>query len=58
LIKNIAFKNAKTLRKWRKIAEFLNNHPKVNTVYYPGLPSDPFHEIAKKQMRGFEEWFL
>jgi cystathionine beta-lyase len=57
LIKNIAFKNAKTLRKWRKIAEFLNNHPKVN-VYYPGLPSDPFHEIAKKQMRGFEEWFL
>jgi cystathionine beta-lyase len=22
-------------------------------VYYPGLPSDPFHEIAKKQMRGF-----
>jgi cystathionine beta-lyase/cystathionine gamma-synthase len=46
------------LRKWRKIAEFLNNHPKVNTVYYPGLPSDPFHEIAKKQMRGLEEWFL
>jgi cystathionine beta-lyase len=27
-------------------------------VYYPGLPSDPFHEIAKKQMRGLEEWFL
>jgi cystathionine beta-lyase len=46
------------LRKWRKIADFLNNHPKVNTVYYPGLPSDPFHEIAKKQMRGLEEWFL
>jgi cystathionine beta-lyase len=27
----------------------LNNHPKVNTVYYPGLPSDPFHEIAKSK---------
>lgn len=36
-----------------KIAEFLQNHPKVNTVFYPGLPSNPFHEMAKKQMRGF-----
>jgi cystathionine beta-lyase len=46
------------LRKWRKIAEFLNNHPKVNTVYYPGLPSDPFHEIAKSKCVVLEEWFL
>jgi cystathionine beta-lyase len=36
-----------------KVAEFLDNHPKVKTVYYPGLPSHPFHEIAKKQMSGF-----
>ena len=36
-----------------KVVEFLNNHPKVNTVYYPGLTSHPFHEIAKKQMSGF-----
>ena len=36
-----------------KIAEFLNNHPKVKTVYYPGLTTNPFHELAKKQMRGF-----
>jgi cystathionine beta-lyase len=35
----------------------LNNHPKVNTVL-SRTASDPFHEIAKKQMRGFEEWFL
>lgn len=35
-----------------KIAEFLLNHPKVERVYYPGLPSHPFHEIAKKQMIG------
>ncbi|ESU19359.1 Cys/Met metabolism PLP-dependent enzyme [Flavobacterium cauense R2A-7] len=35
-----------------KIAEFLLNHPKVECVYYPGLPSHPFHEIAKKQMIG------
>ena len=35
-----------------KIANFLVNHPKVERVYYPGLASHPFHEIAKKQMIG------
>ena len=35
------------------MVEFLNNHPKIKIVYYPGLPSHPFHEIAKKQMSGF-----
>lgn len=35
-----------------KIAAFLVNHPKVERVYYPGLESHPFHEIAKKQMIG------
>ena len=34
-----------------KVTEFLNNHPKVKTVFYPGLESHPFHEIAKKQMK-------
>jgi cystathionine beta-lyase/cystathionine gamma-synthase len=36
-----------------KIANFLSNHPEVETVYFPGLPSHPYHEIAKKQMSGF-----
>jgi cystathionine beta-lyase len=36
-----------------KVAAYLNNHPKVERVYYPGLPSHPYHEIAKKQMSGF-----
>jgi cystathionine beta-lyase len=36
-----------------KVAHYLNNNPKVKTVYYPGLPSHPFHDIAKKQMSGF-----
>ena len=36
-----------------KVAAFLSNHPEVATVYYPGLPNHPFHEIAKKQMSGF-----
>lgn len=35
------------------VAEFLDSHPKVEKVYYPGLPSHPYHEIARKQMRGF-----
>ena len=36
-----------------KVVAFLNSHPKIQTVYYPGLPEHPFHEIAKKQMSGF-----
>ncbi|MGQ9460241.1 MAG: trans-sulfuration enzyme family protein [Candidatus Bathyarchaeaceae archaeon] len=36
-----------------KIAKYLEKHPKVKRVYYPGLPSHPQHSIAKKQMRGF-----
>jgi cystathionine gamma-synthase len=37
----------------QKIAEFLDAHPKVSAVNYPGLPSHPQHEIASRQMRGF-----
>jgi methionine-gamma-lyase len=35
-----------------KVAEFLENHPKVEWVMYPGLKSHPQYELAKKQMRG------
>ena len=35
------------------IAEFLNSHPAVQTVYYPGLPSHEGHTIATKQMRNY-----
>jgi cystathionine beta-lyase/cystathionine gamma-synthase len=35
------------------IAHMLFGHPKVQAVYYPGLESDPGHDVAKKQMRGF-----
>ena len=35
------------------IAEFLAGHPKVQEVFYPGLPSHPQHELAKSQMDGF-----
>ena len=36
-----------------KIAQFLEDHPKVKWVKYPGLPSHEQHELAKKQMKGF-----
>ena len=36
-----------------KVAAYLEQHPLVERVYYPGLASHPFHEIAKKQMSGF-----
>jgi cystathionine beta-lyase/cystathionine gamma-synthase len=35
------------------LAEFLEGHPKVKRVLYPGLPSHPQHELAKRQMTGF-----
>jgi len=37
----------------QEIAEFLENHPKVSRVSYPGLKSHPGHEIAKQQMNGY-----
>jgi len=37
----------------RQVASFLTEHPKVQKVYYPGLPSHPQHERAKQQMDGF-----
>ena len=36
-----------------KIATFLENHPKVERVWYPGLASHPAHAIAAKQMKGY-----
>lgn len=35
------------------IAKFLEKHPKVKKIYYPGLESHKSHDIAKKQMSGF-----
>ena len=40
-------------RNARAIAAFLQEHPKVAHVYYPGLPDDPGYETARKQMRDF-----
>jgi len=44
---NVQNKNAMKLAKW------LDKHPLVAKVYYPGLKSHPNHKIAKKQMKGY-----
>lgn len=36
-----------------KLARFLNKHPEIEQVYYPGLKSHPDHFLAKQQMKGF-----
>ncbi len=35
------------------VAEFLNGHPAIETVMYPGLPTHPGHQVAARQMSGF-----
>ena len=35
-----------------KLARYLSEHPKIEVVHYPGLPSHPQHNVAKKQMKG------
>lgn len=37
----------------QRVAEFLEAHPRVDRVYYLGLPSHPTHDIAQRQMTGF-----
>jgi cystathionine beta-lyase len=37
----------------KKLAKYLEKHPDVEQVYYPGLKSHPDHELAKSQMKGF-----
>src|SRR5438094_3976529 len=35
------------------IAEYLARHPRVEKVYYPGLETHPYYEVARRQMRGY-----
>ncbi|HEX7241985.1 MAG TPA: cystathionine gamma-synthase, partial [Longimicrobiaceae bacterium] len=37
----------------QRIAEWLEAHPAIERVFYPGLPSHPQHELARRQMKGF-----
>ncbi|MCX7832781.1 MAG: aminotransferase class I/II-fold pyridoxal phosphate-dependent enzyme [Ignavibacteria bacterium] len=52
-IKTLAIRIERAQENAMKIAEYLEKHPKIEWVKYPGLKSHPQYELAKKQMRGF-----
>jgi len=51
--KTLALRMAQHNATGMALAQFLDAHPKVRHVYYPGLPSHPQHALAARQMRGF-----
>ncbi len=52
-IKTLAVRMDRHCADARHLAEWLASHPSVAKVYYPGLPSHPGHELAKRQMSDF-----
>lgn len=52
-IKTLSYRMKGHCENATKLVKYLENHPMVESVYYPGLPSHPQHEIAKKQMKDF-----
>jgi cystathionine beta-lyase/cystathionine gamma-synthase len=52
-VKTLVVRMERHEKNGRAIAEHLAQHPKVNKVNYPGLPSHPQHALAEKQMSGF-----
>ena len=52
-LKTLHLRMARHAENAQKVAEYLEGHPKVARVSYPGLPSHPEHDIAKAQMTGF-----
>ncbi|HZZ65439.1 MAG TPA: cystathionine gamma-synthase [Candidatus Baltobacteraceae bacterium] len=51
--KTLALRMREHAKNAQAVAEFLEQHDEVERVYYPGLPSHPQHELAKRQMSGF-----
>jgi cystathionine gamma-lyase len=52
-IKTLAIRMAQHQKSALKIAKYLEQHKRIKKVIYPGLPSHPQHELAKRQMGGF-----
>ncbi|MBQ48924.1 MAG: cystathionine gamma-synthase [Zetaproteobacteria bacterium] len=52
-IKTLAVRMAKHEENALQVASFLEAHPKVDSVFYPGLESHPQYDLAKSQMSGF-----
>ena len=51
--KTLALRMAQHSANGLALAKFLSAHPKVERVFYPGLPDHPQHELATRQMQGF-----
>ena len=51
--KTLALRMREHAHNAQAVAEFLEAHPEVDRVFYPGLPSHPQHALAKRQMSGF-----
>ena len=54
---SLPLRQKKQIENAMKIAEYLDSHPKVEFVNYPGLKSFKYYELAEKQMRDFEGKF-
>ncbi len=52
-IKTLHLRMQRHCENGRKVAEYLNDHSKVDRIYWPGLESSPGYEVAKRQMRDF-----
>ena len=52
-IKTLHLRMQRHCENGKKIAHFLNDHPLIDTVYWPGLKDHPNHEVAKSQMKDF-----
>jgi cystathionine gamma-lyase len=52
-VKTLAVRMRQHCESAMQVAQFLEKHPRVQKVYYPGLTSHPDHELAQRQMRGF-----
>jgi len=52
-IKTLHIRVERACQNAEKIANYLDAHPKISKVYYPGFASHPGHEVAKKQMKMF-----
>jgi len=52
-IKTLPYRMAGHAKNAQLLAEYLENHPKVEKVLYPGLPSHPQYDVIKQQMTGF-----
>ncbi len=45
--------DSRSVPSWTDVAAWLNTHPRIEKVYYPGLPDHPGHEVGWRQTRNY-----